>query len=336
MITVREFGTLSDGRKVHAYTLRDGAMEVTVLDLGGAVQSIRVPDASGFSVPIALGYPTVDGYEHDSFQVGAVVGRCANRIKDGRLVIGGTLYQLPCNDRGNHLHGGENGFGRKLFSAAVVGDALALTYISPDGEEGYPGRLTATVVYTLHDGCFRIRYRATTEAPTAVNLTNHTYFNLNGIGSGDILGHIVRINSSKIVRTDETMACVGGFRPVAGTAFDFNNPKEIGRDIKGDLSLLTEHGYNHSYVRDGEGEFMEVKGERTGIRLKLFTDLPCAQFYTGNELFGAFEPHTGLCLEAQLIPNNVNVPEYCALGSSFLNPGEVYDHTVEYKFGIEK
>lgn len=329
MITVSEFGRLSDGTPVHAFTLHDGERSVTVLDYAGAVQSIVTPDREGRLVNVALGYPDAAGYENDTFHLGAIVGRCAGRIKEGMLVIDGKLYKLNCTDRGNHLHGGPGGFSHKLFSYAVVGDTLALTYISPDGEEGYPGRLTATVVYTFSDGALRIRYLATTDAPTAVNLTNHTYFNLSG--GGDILGHVVRLHADKIVKTDETMASCGGFRDVAFTAYDFNTPKEVGRDIKGDAGLLSEGGYDHSYLNAG-GEFAEIISPVTGIRMTLTTDLPSVHFYTGNALHDAFLPHAGLCLEAQLISNNVNVAEYRALGSSFLRPGERYEHTAVYRF----
>ena len=343
MITTRTFGQTKDGRQVLAFDFTDGAGgRATVLNYGGIIQSIVVPDKNGQPTDVILGYNDVAGYEDNGGYLGALIGRFGNRIGKGELTVGGKKYQLYCNDRGNHLHGGKEGFNKKIWKHEIVGDELRLSILSPDGEENYPGNLSVRVTYIFENGEMRLHYSASTDKPTALNLTNHAYFNLNGEGDGSILNNILWLDSEEITPTDPTMIPVGGFKKVAGTPFDFTVPKAIGRDIgMRDKDLLQGNGYDHCYVLKNKcGVYVKyavVEGPRTGIRMTCRTDMPAVQFYAGNGLhqqgktifYGA---RAGFCLETQAIPNNVNVPEYAARGSSFLSPGEDYEFTASYQF----
>ncbi len=342
MITQRMFGKTLDGREVLAFTLESGACKATILNYGGILQSLTVPDRKGREVDVLLGYHDVQSYERNGGYLGALIGRFGNRIGGGKLTVDGKEYSLYCNDRGNHLHGGKVGFNRKIWKHEILGDALKLTLLSPDGEENYPGNLSVEVVYTLKDGELKIAYRAVSDKKTAVNLTNHAYFNLNGESDGSILDNVLTIGSNMITPTSSTMIPEGGFRAVKGTPFDFNEGKEIGRDIGAeDLDLLQGNGYDHCYVLNKKaGEYAcyaEARSAKTGIRMRCFTDAPAVQFYAGNGLHqegkhGYYGKRAGFCLETQAIPNNVNVPEYAAYGSSIVDAGEVYTYTAAYRF----
>ncbi len=344
MITKRTFGKTADGREVLAFTLSDGASHITVLNLGGIVQSIVVPDKNGKPTDVVLGYPDVAGYEKNGGYLGALIGRFGNRIGKGKLTIDGTVYDLYCNDRGNHLHGGKEGFNKKIWAHEIEGDELVLTLHSPDGEENYPGNLDVRVAYTFKNGEWKIRYHAVSDKKTAINLTNHAYFNLNGEGDGSILDNELWIDCDEITPTDPTMIPTGGFRAVKGTPFDFNVPKEIGRDIgAADKDLLQGNGYDHCHVlKNKKGEFVTyavAKSRKTGIKMTCGTDMPAVQFYAGNGLNqqgkgGYYGKRAGFCLETQAIPNNVNVPEYAAKGSSIYGAGEEYEFTATYLFSL--
>ncbi len=342
MIQKKLFGHTRDGRAVYAFTLTDGAAHATVLDYGGIVQSLVVPDRNGRPTDVVLGYPDVEGYEKNGGYLGALIGRFGNRIGKGKLVIDGKEYALHLNDRGNHLHGGKEGFNVKTWAAETAGDTLRLSILSPDGEENYPGNLSVTVEYTFKNRTLKIAYRAVTDRRTAVNLTNHAYFNLGGEGKGDILGHVLTIGSDCIVPTNDTMIPEGGFRAVKDTPFDFNEPKPIGRDIgQKDIDLRQGNGYDHCYVLRNKcgtyAEYASAECPETGIRMTCGTDMPAVQLYTGNGLnqqgkSGYYGKRCGFCLETQAIPNNVNVPEYAARGSSVLSPGEIYSFVATYRF----
>ena len=342
MIKQRMFGKTLDGREVLAFTLESGACKATILNYGGILQSLIVPDRKGREVDVLLGYHDVQSYERNGGYLGALIGRFGNRIGGGRLTIDGREYSLFCNDRGNHLHGGKVGFNRKIWKHEILGDALKLTLFSPDGEENYPGNLTVEVVYTLQDGELKIVYRATSDKKTAVNLTNHAYFNLNGESDGSILDNVLFIDSDMIAPTDPAMVPEGGFRAVRGTPFDFNEKKEIGRDIDAeDLDLLQGNGYDHCYIlKKKAGEYAcyaEAESAKTGIRMRCYTDAPAVQFYAGNGLHQEgkhcyYGKRAGFCLETQAIPNNVNVPEYAAFGNSILDAGQLYTYTAAYRF----
>lgn len=343
MITHKPFAKTLDGREVTAFTLHDGDSYVTVLNYGGILQSLAVPDIKGCLTDVLLGYNDVQSYERNGGYLGALIGRFGNRIGKGELVIDGKTYKLYCNDRGNHLHGGKSGFNRKFWNAETKDDELVLSILSPDGEENYPGNLKVQVVYSFRDGVLKIAYRAETDRKTDVNLTNHGYFNLSGEADGSILDNLLWIDSDMIAPTDPTMIPVGGYRMVKGTPFDFNTKKEIGRDINADdLDLKQGNGYDHCYVLKNPAKeyvlYAVAESRKTGIRMSCYTDAPAVQFYAGNGLHqegkrGYYGKRAGFCLETQAIPNNVNVKEYAARGSSFLDVGEVYSYTAAYKFG---
>ncbi len=346
MITTRVFGKTQSGEEVLAFTLSDGERSAVILNLGGIIQSIIVPDKNGNPTDVILGYRDVAGYETNGGYLGALIGRFGNRIGEGKLTVDGKQYQLYLNDRGNHLHGGKNGFNKKIWAHEIRGDELALSIVSADGEENYPGTLKVTVVYSFRRGELKIKYRAVSDRKTAINLTNHAYFNLSGEGDGSILDNVLWIDCDFITPTTPTMIPVGGFRKVEGTPFDFNAPKEIGRDIDAeDVDLKQGNGYDHCHVLKNKcGEYVKyavAKSEKTGIVMSCYTDMPAVQFYAGNGLHqqgktAFYGKRAGFCLETQAIPNNVNVPEYAARGSSFYDAGQVYEFTAAYRFGTEE
>ena len=282
------------------------------------------------------------GYENNGGYLGALIGRFGNRIGKGELTIDGVKYQLYCNDRGNHLHGGKVGFNKKIWAHEIVGDELRLTLVSPDGDENYPGTLSVRVTYIFENGEMRIFYHAVSDKKTAVNLTNHAYFNLSGEGDGSILDHMLEIESDEITPTDPNMIPVGGFRRVAYTPFDFTSPRPIGEAIDADdIDIKQGNGYDHCYVlRNTCGKYVKyatVESPKTGIRMTCYTDMPAVQFYAGNGLHqqgksAYYGKRAGFCLETQAIPNNVNVPEYAARGSSILEAGAEYSFHAMYKF----
>lgn len=342
MISSRSFGKTQDQREVLAFDLTDGKCRATVLNYGGILQSLVVPDRFGNDVDVILGYHDVASYQQNRGYLGALIGRFGNRIGKGKLTIDGVQYDLFCNDRGNHLHGGAVGFNQKIWAHEIAGDELRLFLVSPDGEENYPGTLSVCVTYTLKEGELKIAYRAETDKKTAVNLTNHAYFNLNGEGDGSILDNELCIDSDVITPTDETMIPVGAFKKVEGTPFDFRVPKPIGRDIeKEDIDLRQGKGYDHCFLLKNENKqyvkYAVVKSQKTGIVMSCYTDMPSVQFYAGNGLHqqgksAYYGKRAGFCLETQAIPNNVNVPAYAALGSSILDVGETYAFTAAYRF----
>ncbi|MGN1076904.1 MAG: aldose epimerase family protein, partial [Candidatus Gallimonas sp.] len=338
------FGKTEGGEEVLAFTFADGANSATILNFGGRIQSIVVPDRNKAPTDVILGYNDVAGYEKNGGYLGALIGRFGNRIGEGKLTLDGRTYSLYRNDRGNHLHGGKNGFDKKIWKHEIKGDELILSIVSPDGEENYPGTLNVTVVYTFRGGELKIRYRAVSDKKTAINLTNHAYFNLNGEGDGSILDNVLWIDCDYITPTNDTMIPLGGFRAVKGTAFDFNTPKEIGRDVEADdPDLKKGNGYDHCHVLKNEsGEYIRyaaVESKKTGIRMTCYTDMPAVQFYAGNCLDQQgktirYGKRAGFCLETQAIPNNVNVPEYAEKGSSVYDAGQVYEFTAAYRFEV--
>ena len=342
MITQKSFGKTADGREVIAFTLSDGPSYAVILNYGGTVQSIVVPDKYGKPTDVALGYPDIAGYENNGGYLGALIGRYGNRIGGGKMSIDGVEYNLYLNDRGNHLHGGKTGFDKKIWAHKIEGDKLILSIVSPDGEENYPGNLHVQVTYSFLGGELKIEYLATTDKKTVLNLTNHAYFNLDGEGSGDVLDHTLQIESDMFPPTDITQIPVGGYRMVKGTPFDFNTPKKIGRDIEADdVDLKTGNGYDHCFIRRSKcgeyGKCAVAQGGKSGIKMTCFTDMPTVQFYAGNGLnqdgkSGHYGKRYGFCLETQAIPNNVNVPEYAERGTPILDVGETYHFTTVYKF----
>ena len=346
MITVhsREFGKTKDGKSVTAFDLSNGGgMSVTILNYGAAIQSIIVPDRSGAPVDVALGYDDLASYEDGSCFYGAVVGRYANRIGNARFVLDGREYVLEKNNgEENHVHGI---FSKRIFDTTVNDGRLTMRYVSPDMEEGLPGDLCLEVCYGItEDNALELSYKATTDAVTVLNLTNHSFFNLNGQDGSTIFDHKVTLNSSRFTEYTESFAQTGNIISVDGTPLDFRNEYAIGdrfNDGYPQLRLCT--GYDHNMILDGkEGELKPIgtaRSEKTGIRMEAFTTEPSIQFYSGNYMHldpvpngknGVRYPKNGgLCFEAQHYPDSVNHPNF---PSTVLRPGEIYTQKTVYRF----
>lgn len=350
MIQASIFGKTADGRDVHAFKLRDGANEATILSLGGIVQSLKVADREGNPTDVVLGYNDVASYENNDGYLGAIIGRCANRIEKGHLVIDGVEYQLPCNERGNHHHGGAKGFHTKLWNYVFEGkggNTLALSMTSPDGDENYPGNLRVQVCYTLSGGELTIDYAAMSDRKTVINMTNHAYFNLDGEGSGNVLDTFLTIDADRIVSTDEALVPHGEFRNVEGTPFDFRKAHRLGERIGDDedQDIRYQDGYDACFVLNKKkgtyAKVAEAESERSGIVLEAFTDMPALHLYTGNGLSqrgksGFYNRCYGFALETQCIPNAVNVPAYAALGDPVFERNKIYHSVTSYKFSVRK
>ena len=345
------FGTLDDGTDVPIYTLvNDAGMEARITPYGGTVVSLTAPDPDGTMADVVLGFDTLEEYLDHSPFFGCLVGRYANRIADGEFTLEGETYTLATNDGPNHLHGGIEGFDKKLWSASSreseYGPSLRLTYTSPDGEEGYPGTLHVTVVYTLIDeaasadgatGALRIDYMATTDKPTVVNLTNHSYFNLSAGASETILDHKLMLNADHFTPVDETLIPTGEIRPVEGTPMDFREVTRIGARIDADARQLElGGGYDHNWVVNGEPDTLRLAARvvdpATGRQMEVHTTEPGVQLYTGNMMpetipgkgNRTYVQRGGLCLETQHYPDSPNKPEF---PSTKLEPGETYRST---------
>lgn len=347
MITKFPFGEI-DGEKIERYVLTEGDISVSVLTYGGILQSITVPDKDSVVRDVVLGYDDIEGYLTNEGYLGALIGRFGNRIDKGALTIDGKKYDLYCNDRGNHLHGGKSGFNAKIWKAEAIGGALELTCFSPDGEENYPGNLSVKVVYALKGGALKISYFALSDKKTAISLTNHAYFNLNGEGEDvSAADNYLQIDAPYMTPTDDALIPHGELREVKGTPFDFTEAKKIERDIEADdPDLKKGNGYDHCFVfekgRDVKKPFAVAYSEKTGIEMRCYTDMPAVQLYTGNGLdqYGKGGRHYGknnaYCLETEAIPNNVNVPNYAEYGSSVYDRGEAYRFFATYEFFVRK
>ncbi|MFC0515588.1 aldose epimerase family protein [Mucilaginibacter angelicae] len=334
------------GQKVKLFTLKNtSGATVAITNYGGRLVSLLVPDKDGKATDVILGYDSVKSYQkRGEPYFGAIIGRYGNRIAKGKFTLDGKAYQLDINDGVNTLHGGFNGFYGKVFSAKQLSASqLELTYVSKDGEGGYPGNLTATVVYTLgDDNSLKIEYKATTDKTTVVNLTNHAYFNLNGAGSPTITDNVLQINADAFLPVDTTLIPTGKLQPVKGTPFDFTVSKTIGKDIgTADEQLKNGKGYDHNFVlnkHDLTTPIATVKSTVTGITLEVFTEEPGLQFYSGNFLTGATKDGKGgkaypyrsaFCLETQHFPD---APNQAAFASTVLKPGQTYHTVTIYKF----
>lgn len=336
-ITSREFGLTRDGARVTCYRLaQENGSYVEVLDYGCTLYKICVPDRSGALVDVLLGYDTLREYEDGTAYIGATPGRVANRIGGAAFTHNGITYSLTKNEGENQLHGGLHGFSSRVWCAEILDDALALKLCSADGEEGYPGNLTVTAYLQWSlDAALTLRFTATSDAPTPINLTNHAYFNLDG--AGDILSHTLQISADSVTETDDALIPTGVFLPIAGTALDFNEPKPIGRDIGADMTALKQGGgYDINYVLRGEAPQAVLYSQHSGIRMTLSTDQPGVQLYSGNFLplsagkNGAqYQPHSGVCLEAQDFPDAVNHPHF---PSTLLTPDATYQRYITFRF----
>jgi aldose 1-epimerase len=342
-LTKAAFG-LTDGTPVDIYMLSDGKIEVRIMTYGGIVVSLRTPDRTGKMDDVVLGYDSLDQYvANNSPYFGAIIGRYGNRIAHGKFTLGGKTYSLPKNDGDNTLHGGTRGFDKVVWKAQPVQDGVELTHVSPDGDQGFPGTLTAVVRYTVAGSALRIEYSATTDKDTVVNLTNHSYFNLAGQGNGDILRHQLQINASRFTGIDSAMIPTGELRPVAQTPFDFRTPHAIGERINADDEQIRNgRGYDHDWVLDSSGdklvEAAQAYDPDSGRVLKVLTTEPGIQFYTGNFLDGSIRGKQGcaygkrcaFCLETQHFPDSPNRP---AFPSTELKPGQKYQSATVFEFG---
>ncbi|MFC5462577.1 aldose epimerase family protein [Massilia niabensis] len=339
------FGTLPDGRSVSVFTLVNKAgMSVRILDFGGIITEIHVPDRDGNFADVALGFDTLEPYCTDSPYFGALIGRYGNRIARGRFTLDGQAYELPVNNGKNHLHGGTQGFDRVLWDARIDGAELVLGYRSADGEQGYPGTLDATVRYSLgEDNEIVVRFSAVTDRATPVNLTQHSYFNL--AGGGDILGHELMLDADAFVAIDADLIPTGNLANVAGTPFDFRSPRPIGQAINAaDEQLGYGGGYDHCFVLNKPQEKAMTRAARvrepvSGRVLELFTQEPGVQFYSGNFLDGSLQGkgHTyayrsGFCLEPQHFPDSPNQPGF---PNTILRPGDTYETESRFRFSVE-
>ena len=344
------FGQMPDGAAVEIFTLRNAAgVEVRAISYGGIITSLRVPDRSGTFDDIVLGFDRLDGYLKDPPFFGAIIGRYGNRIAKGQFTLDGATYELATNNGPNHLHGGNKGFDKVLWTAAPVEgkNAVTFTRTSPDGEEGYPGNLQVQVTYTLTDqNELIVDYRATTDKATVVNLTQHSYFNLAGQASGDILGHELMLNADRYTPVDGTLIPTGELAPVEGTPFDFRTPTAIGARIgDADPQLKNGQGYDHNWVLNRSGDGLQLAARvvepKTGRTLEVRTSEPGIQFYSGNFLDGTltgkqgatYNHRTGFCLETQHFPDSPNHPNF---PSTTLRPGEEYRTTTVFTFGVTK
>ncbi|NLX25464.1 MAG: galactose mutarotase [Lentisphaerae bacterium] len=343
---------VSDFDSIQQFTLKNkNGMIVKITNYGATITSIIVPDRDGNMADVALGYDSVEGYVNAIAReyLGAVVGRYGNRIAEGKFSIDGEEYELATNNGENHLHGGYMGFDKVVWTAEVVADGVKFSYLAKDGEEGYPGNLNLSVTYTLtDDNEIKMHYEATTDKPTIVNVTNHTYFNLAGEGSDSILDHVLQINGSKTTPVDAGLIPTGEFADVTGTPFDFRQPKVIGKDIDADDQQIEYGpGYDHNWVLDRQGDGMQLAATlsepKSGRVMEVFTEEPCIQFYSGNFLAGnltgksgkVYKERSALCLETQHAPDSINHEGEAGWPSVILRPGEKYDTTTIYKFSTK-
>ena len=344
------FEKTKDGKQISLWTLknRNGA-EMSVTNFGGKIVSLLVPDKDGNLVNVVTGYENIDKYfKSTEAYFGAAIGRVGNRIAKGQFSLNGKDYVLAVNNGFNHLHGGVQGYHAVVWDANQVDEnTLELSYLSKDGEEGYPGNLNVKMTYKLtDDNAFEIHYNATTDKPTVCNLTHHSYFNLSGEGSDTILDHVLYINADSFTVTDETMIPTGEIVPVEGTPLDFRTPTSIGERIGDSYKpLILGSGYDHNYVIAKKGTGVELAATAfspvTGIQMDVLTDQPGVQLYSGNFMNGSeigitgkpYKYRSAFCLETQHFPDSPNKPQFPPI---VLNPGEKYQQTCIYKFSVKK
>ncbi len=349
------FGTLPDGRPVEALTLRNAhGVTATVITYGAALQGLILPDRNGRPADVLLGYATLDGYLAKSEYFGATVGRFANRLAKGKFVLDGKTYQTPQNNNGNSLHGGERGFDKVLWSVLDVGGGksagVRLRYVSPDGDQGYPGTLTVNAAYSLDDdNALTIEYTATTDQPTIVNISNHAYWNLGGEGSDrGAMGHVLTIRADAFTPVDKTLIPTGEFRPVTSTVFDFRQPRAVGERVRDarDEQIVFGRGYDHNFViaRDvSRAPRLQatVRDPVSGRGFELWSNQPGLQFYSGNFLDGTvvgkskhvYREGDAIVLEPQQFPDTPNHPEF---GSVRLVPNHTYRNVIIYRMKTDR
>ena len=345
------FGKLKNGENIYKYLLANGSCEIEVISYGGIITSIKVPDKNNNLIDVVLGFETLDPYLKDHPYFGAIVGRYANRIDNGKFTINNMDYNLPINNNGTSLHGGIKGFDKVNWDVVSYDSEkkryIKLNYLSRDMEEGYPGNLNIYVTYTLtDDNELRVKYEAETDKTTVLNLTQHTYFNLSGESSGDILDHKLELDADSFLPVNEKIIPTGEIKNVEGTPFDFRKGKKIGKDLyKQDDQLLLGNGYDHCWVLNDYNKELrkisEVKSEDSKIQMEVFTDLPGVQLYIGNFLDGSLNSkqgmsyikRSGFCLETQFFPNSPNTESF---PSTVLEPGNKFNSITTFKFSLLK
>ena len=351
----KPFGKTNDGTAVEQYILRNShGMQATVITYGGVLQSLKVPDKHSKLDDVVLGFDDVQGYQRGTAFVGATIGRFGNRLAGGAFELDGKRYQVPLNDGPNALHGGAQGFDKRVWKAEPVKDkdsvGVKLSYLSKDGEMGFPGNLNTEVTYRLNDNNeLHIDYTATTDKPTVLNLTNHSYFNLAGAGNGDILKHVASLHASHYTPVNATLIPTGELAPVKGTPMDFLKPTAIGQHIKDDHPQLKfaepkQGGFDFNWALDTQGDVKQLAAEvhdpASGRRLQLYTSEPGVQFYTSNFLDGSvkgkggktYRHWSGFTLETQHFPDAPNQPNFA---STRLNPGQTYTQHTIFKFSAD-
>ncbi len=353
-LTQKSFGKTANGTPVILYTLTNAnGVQAQITNYGGTLVSLRTPDRKGRPGDIVLGWDTLDGYLKGTTYFGALIGRYGNRIAKGKFNLEGTDYKLAVNNGPNSLHGGKRGFDKVVWKSTPLtklaggGVGVQLSYLSPDGEEGYPGNLTVKATWTLtDDNALKLEYMAQTDSATVINLTAHPYFNLNGAGNGTVLNHIVYLNADNYTPTDATAIPTGEISSVAGTPFDFRKPTAIGARIEANNQQIKfGSGYDHNFVlnhKEGDTEILaaRVSSPTTGRTLEVYTSEPGIQFYTGNFLNGkdighggkAYPRRSAFCLEAQHYPDSPNHPNF---PTTTLQPGDIYRSTTTYKFSTK-
>jgi aldose 1-epimerase len=345
-VTKADWGAAANGKPVQIYTLSDHDLKVSITTFGARVVSIEAPDKTGKMADVVLGYDNVAGYEADkTTYFGSIVGRYGNRIAKGTFTIDGKEYHVPVNNNGNALHGGPEGFSGKVWTGKEIPDGVEMTLLSPDGDMGFPGALTAHVRYTVVGKSLKIEYSATTTKPTVVNLTNHSYFNLAGNGKGTILDTVMMIPADRYTPVDATQIPTGELAPVAGTPFDFRKPTAIGARIHdANEQLKIGGGYDHNWVLNDSGEGLHLAAKAydpgTGRTLTVMTTQPGVQFYSGNFLDGSktgkfgvnYGKYAGFCLETQHFPDAPNHPKFA---STLLRPGQTMHSETVFTFGVK-
>ncbi|MDD4849212.1 MAG: galactose mutarotase [Gemmiger sp.] len=344
-VTMQDFGKTTAGQPVKVAILKNAKLEVHILSLGGIIARLYAPSKTGAPVDVALGYPTPADYELNHDSMGAVVGRFANRIGGAAFPLDGQTCHITPNEGPNCLHSGLHNFGSTLFAMEPMADdvcGVSLTAQSPDGTDGFPGCVNLEVQYSLAGGALVIRYYATTDRPTVINITNHCYFNLNGHDAGSVLGHRLSVESPAYLETDDASIPTGTKLPAENTPMDFNTEKTIGRDIEADyLALRQGQGYDQCYLLPDTGlrHAAWLVGPETGIRMETLTTQPALQLYSGNHLAPTgpckgnahYAKRDAVCLETQHLPDSPNHPDF---PDTTLRPGETFDETTVYKFDV--